>query len=941
MPSTEETQYPGAGTLYVYSASPHRGISPSRSNKRRQSPSMGAIVPKRWEDIVKTKEEPKVVSTPDSLLQNGIAGFTYLPYSSEGVLGRGKFSTVYKVIGSDGNFHALKHTALYPHHPFISARLLREPTLLAELPRHPCLIGVEGWVRTEGHFYLVEQYATNHVPLPTHPLPVTPSRAAYILDQLVSGVRDTLHEKGRVCHRDLKGDNILVDVDSGDIIILDLGLATKFSMSQPKLSTCCGSPAFHSPEIVMALSRPPGEITYYGPELDIWCIALTLLSLLLHVRFPLGPKHTSPYIMRERAMDRLQELDELYPRHNPCRPRPLSISARMKGYAGANTQDTDVDFEKHEWRRVRKAMDDFLDIDGVRRMEKFRAYEIGDKTRKKVESYEAKEVEKKFKLINFIPTEVKYTLPIFLEGEEKIKKKTGVISLSNPLGESERRVKSYIKYLLRSAGILYHVLPQQQISNSAFMPTPQPPVSSSSQPFILQVVVPLLNQPSSTASPTSPPSPSTLTGWFPSIFSFRQGLSTQSGASPAGRSVSVPPIKKSHSPSPILLGDKPGSNRRYKLLRCYIKVEFENIQRAPLSDRDKRSRASSETFTSLRGGLDLTTLHQVSVSSTNSISTSATSAQSNSTVHTLRPAHPQRSASACHHPQGRPHPRRAASLMPASKDALATHRTNAAVAVMNMAAPPSPLSRHVSLGSSSSDSETPASRILNRPPSRASSISRKTSGARPSLLLSHAHSSFTLPNQYPARLSSLESKIHIHLSDQRAYFALVKALDIKHDGGLEMHHGVGDPALSPITMRRPSLVPRVAEGVEIPNSGLEEELELEPDRGRARSKDDGSSLLSGYRNGNVPEPLSPISTITKLSLATTVIDALAPVDIRLEGNVNSGHRPKDHFEKRAPRDTSRGKGLLNVLFGKSGDIRTSRSSSVPPLAFGEVMTPPL
>lgn len=154
----------------------------------------------------------------------------------------------------------------------------------------------------------------------------------------------------------------------------DLGLATRFSMSQPKLSTCCGSPAFHvrsprthfqayvlifsqSPEIVMALSRPPGEITYYGPELDIWCIALTLLSLLLQVRFPLGPKHTSPYVMRERAMDRLQELDELYPRHSPWRPRPLSRSARMNGYDRANTQDTDVDFEKHEWRRVRKAME--------------------------------------------------------------------------------------------------------------------------------------------------------------------------------------------------------------------------------------------------------------------------------------------------------------------------------------------------------------------------------------------------------------------------------------------------------------------------------------------------------------------------------------------------------------------------------------------------------
>lgn len=51
--------------------------------------------------------------------------------------------------------YALKHTPLYPHHPLIAARLLREPTLLAQLPAHPCLVGVEGWIRTEGHFYLI------------------------------------------------------------------------------------------------------------------------------------------------------------------------------------------------------------------------------------------------------------------------------------------------------------------------------------------------------------------------------------------------------------------------------------------------------------------------------------------------------------------------------------------------------------------------------------------------------------------------------------------------------------------------------------------------------------------------------------------------------------------------------------------------------------------
>lgn len=91
---------------------------------------------------------------------------------------------------------------------------------------------------------MTEEYASRHVPLPALPLPVRPSQAAYILDQLVSVIRDCLHY-GRVCHRDLKGENVMVDPETGDIIVLDLGLATQFTMDEPKLTTCCGSPAFH------------------------------------------------------------------------------------------------------------------------------------------------------------------------------------------------------------------------------------------------------------------------------------------------------------------------------------------------------------------------------------------------------------------------------------------------------------------------------------------------------------------------------------------------------------------------------------------------------------------------------------------------------------------------------------------------------------------------
>ena len=79
-------------------------------------------------------------------------------------------------------------------------------------------------------------------------------------------------------HRDIKGENVLIDVETGDLLLLDLGLGTHYSASEAKLTTCCGSPAFHashpssdmrladmqSPEIVHALRYPPGEVSYYG-----------------------------------------------------------------------------------------------------------------------------------------------------------------------------------------------------------------------------------------------------------------------------------------------------------------------------------------------------------------------------------------------------------------------------------------------------------------------------------------------------------------------------------------------------------------------------------------------------------------------------------------------------------------------------------------------------
>ncbi|BEI86413.1 hypothetical protein CcaverHIS002_0607000 [Cutaneotrichosporon cavernicola] len=514
----EDEGPPGAGTLFVYH---------------------GGSATLDWAKLPET--QPRLLPSPDVLLDRGIADYTYVPRTEGGVLGRGKFSTVYRVRAGSKEF-ALKHTPLYPHHPLIAARLLREPTLLAQLSPHPCLIGVDGFVRTDGHFYLVEECARTHVPLPHHPLPLAPSRAAYILDQLISVVRDDLHA-GRVCHRDLKGDNVLIDIETGNILLLDLGLGTNFSASEPKLTTCCGSPAFHSPEIVNALNHRPGEVTYYGPEVDIWCIALTMLAMLLQTRFPLGPHHKSRTIMAERANECLDLMDAIYPPGEPWRALG----------PGVVTQLTDIELVEEElaWTRVRRAMYNFVDIDAHRRMKAFAKYDVGQYMRARITDHARMVAFRTFKTTTFVPSEVKHTLPLYLEMEDD-----GPIVFRNPSHESEKRIVSYIKYLLRCAGILYHHVPD-------------------TNPPVLQLVLPL-------APPAEEPDkrlPQTE-GWMAQLL----GLGRKSPF----RSNSVPPptVRKE---APPLQADLRG--KRAWAQQAWMQIEVEKV--GNLSGSRQPSRAPS------------------------------------------------------------------------------------------------------------------------------------------------------------------------------------------------------------------------------------------------------------------------------------------------------------------------------------------------------------
>ena len=51
--------------------------------------------------------------------------------------------------------------------------------------------------------------------------------------------------------------------------LLDFGLATHYSASEPKLTTCCGSPAYHSPELWRSLREPSGTVKYWVRPLSL------------------------------------------------------------------------------------------------------------------------------------------------------------------------------------------------------------------------------------------------------------------------------------------------------------------------------------------------------------------------------------------------------------------------------------------------------------------------------------------------------------------------------------------------------------------------------------------------------------------------------------------------------------------------------------------------
>ncbi|XP_058806523.1 serine/threonine-protein kinase GD17699-like [Phymastichus coffea] len=223
---------------------------------------------------------PSVLNIPTSLKSN---------YSIGHIIGDGNFAVVRQCSHkTSGTCYALKIIDKYKCQGK-EAMLLREVTILRQVS-HPNIISLIEDQETNDHLFLVMELMKGGdlfdaiarvTKFSEHDASVMISHLCYALAYLHSQ---------QIVHRDVKPENLLVQIHNDRIRCLKLGDFGLAQIVHEPLYTICGTPTYVAPEILAEIG--------YGLKIDVWAAGVILYILLCG--FP-------PFVATDNKQEKLFE----------------------------------------------------------------------------------------------------------------------------------------------------------------------------------------------------------------------------------------------------------------------------------------------------------------------------------------------------------------------------------------------------------------------------------------------------------------------------------------------------------------------------------------------------------------------------------------------------------------------------------------------------------
>lgn len=260
-----------------------------RPSQSLQSPSK--LSAKSWENVKSPAASflasfaLSPVATEQTSIEVEREGDEIDDYVLDSIIGYGGFATVrkgYRI--SDGKKVAIKIIKKQFRTDEPDYRLERELSIW-KLLHHPNIVCLQKVLETDTATFLVCDYCPNGNLLELLKKPMSENEARRIFLQLCDAVK-YMHEEAKVCHKDLKLENILFDQDNR-VKLCDFGLAI---YQQPLKFNVQNLPL--SPEIINELECAAGSLAYAAPEqiksakaitcpsTDIWSLGVILYTLV-------------------------------------------------------------------------------------------------------------------------------------------------------------------------------------------------------------------------------------------------------------------------------------------------------------------------------------------------------------------------------------------------------------------------------------------------------------------------------------------------------------------------------------------------------------------------------------------------------------------------------------------------------------------------------------